>query len=188
MGWNQQLVEDSEICNLRLIVGLTSQWGEEKKRKSIQEGSTKSRRTTNEETDADAHHPGDSTWRCLESYASRNGISDLSQPRSGQHSSQPHDDIFRMAKEHGERGTSSISLGSHHGSDSEGKISKDCRSTFRERAPDSSTEEPFGGRAEPVPLLGMEQGSEKTDSLQIQTIDSDGEDLVVTSVRFTSLS
>ena len=154
----------------------TSQWGEEKKRKSIQEGPTKSRRTTDAETDADAHHPGDSTRGCLESYASRDGISDLSQPRSGQHSPQPHDDIFRMAKEHGERRTTSISSSSHHGPDPEGKISKDSRSTFRERAQDSSTEEPTGGRAKHVPLLGMEQGSETPDPLQIQTIDSDRDD------------
>ena len=154
----------------------SSQWGEEKKRKSIQEGSTKSRRTTSDEAAADAHHPGDSTRRCNESYASRNGICDLSQPRSRQYSPQSHADFIRMAEEHRERGTSSIPFGPYNGSDSEGKISEDCRSTFRERAQNPSTEESLGGRAELVPLLGMEQRSEKTDPLQIQTIDSDRDD------------
>ena len=153
-----------------------SQWGEEKKRKSIQEGSTKSRRTTNEETVANAYNTGDSTRRCNEGYASGDGVPDLPQSGSRKHSPQSHADVFRAAEERGEGWTSSIPLGSHHGSDSEGEIPKACRSTTRERTEDPSSEESTGGRTESVPLLGLEQGSKTTGSFQIQTIDSDGDD------------
>ena len=153
-----------------------SHWGEEKKRKSIQKGSAKSRRTTNEETVADAHNIGDSSRRCNESNASGNGILDFPQPWTGEHSSQSDGGVIRVAEEHREGGTSSISFGSCYGPNSEGEIPNDCRSATWERVKDSGPEESPGRRAESLPILGLEQGSKTIGPIQIQTIDSDGDD------------